>query len=59
VAAKIKFGNRYISVSPLNAYTDTQGQAVFTIIATNRTGIAKVTFTANGLKESIIVKVRK
>ncbi len=59
VAAKIKFGNRCISVSPLNAYTDTHGQAVFTIIATNRTGIAKVTFKANGLKESIIVKVRK
>lgn len=59
VTAKIKLGKKCISVSPLSAYTDTNGQAVFTVAAKNKTGNSKVTFKANSLKELVIVKVRK
>lgn len=57
--AKIKSGKKRVSVSPLSAYTDTNGQAVFTVTAKNKTGNSKVTFKVNSLKESVIVKVRK
>lgn len=59
VTAKIKSGKKRVSVSPLIAYTDIIGQAVFTITAKNKTGKAKVTFKADNLKETIIVKIRK
>lgn len=59
VTAKITSGKKRVSVSPLIAYTDINGQAVFTITAKNRRGKAKVTFKSDSLKETIIVKIRK
>ena len=59
VTAKIgKFGSNRISISSISEVTDENGQAKFTITAKNKIGKAKVTFKADKLKKSIIVKVR-
>lgn len=60
VETKIKSGKRCISISPQSAETNVDGQAIFTITATKKTGNAKVKFeTANGLKTTVTVKVKK
>ena len=48
---------RGIKISPLNALTDKNGQATFTITAKKK-GNSKVTFKAGDVKKSIIVKVK-
>lgn len=59
VTAKIKSDKKRITVSPQSTKTDPNGQAIFTITATNKTGNAKVKFeTTNGLTTTVPVKVR-
>lgn len=60
VTTKIKSGKKRISISPQSADTGVNGQAIFTITATKKTGNAKVKFeAANGLKTTVTVKVKK
>ncbi|NUO10092.1 MAG: M6 family metalloprotease domain-containing protein [Candidatus Brocadia sp.] len=61
VKAKVKSGSDVVTVSPLDAITDTNGQAIFTIIAKNKVGKAKVVFKdkSAGLKTTVKVKVVK
>ncbi|MCC7210429.1 MAG: hypothetical protein E3K40_15680 [Candidatus Brocadia sp.] len=60
VTAKIKFGKKRISVTPLSQNTDAGGEAIFTIKATKETGNAKVKFeTPSGLKTAVTVKVKR
>ena len=60
VTAKIKSGKKRISISPQSTDTNVNGQAIFTITATKKTGNAKVKFgTASGLKTTVTVKVRR
>jgi hypothetical protein len=53
-----KFGSRRILISSTSEVIEENGEAKFTITAKNRIGKAKVTFKADKLKKSIIVKVR-
>ena len=50
-----------ISISPASAKTDASGEATFTITATKKTGNARVTFQAEGVKKPLkyTVKVKK
>ncbi|BBO18678.1 conserved hypothetical protein [Candidatus Brocadia pituitae] len=59
VMATIKSGKKRISVTPLSQDTDVNGEAIFTITATTKTGKAKVEFEATGLKTTVTVKVKK
>lgn len=59
VTATIKLGKKHISVSPQSADTDANGQARFTITATNKTGNAKVRFEADNVKTTVKVRVVK
>ncbi|BBO16413.1 conserved hypothetical protein [Candidatus Brocadia pituitae] len=60
VTATVRNGKKRISVSPSSAVTDTNGQAMFTITAREKTGNAKVSFNAaDGLRDNVPVKVRK
>ncbi len=60
VTAKIKSGKKRISVTPLSQSTDANGNAIFKIMATKKTGNARVKFeTAGGLKATVTVKVRR
>lgn len=60
IFAEIKSGKKKIVVSPPSAITDENGQAIFTITATKKTGNAKVIFDAGyGLKDKVTVKVRR
>ncbi len=52
-----KFGSNRISISPTSEVTGENGEANFTITAKNKIGNAKVTFKANGVKKTIVVKV--
>lgn len=52
-----KFGSKSISISSTSEVTDENGEAKFTITAKNKIGSARVTFKADNLKKSIIVKV--
>jgi hypothetical protein len=51
--------SKRISVSSAEEITDEDGLATFIITAKDKIGNAKVTFEANNLKKSIVVKVRK
>ncbi|HHT9144101.1 MAG: fibronectin type III domain-containing protein [Candidatus Brocadiaceae bacterium] len=53
-----KAGSRRISISSASEVTDANGQAKFTITAKNKIGNAKVTFNADSLKKTLIVKVK-
>jgi hypothetical protein len=53
-----KAGKRRISISSASEVTDANGQAKFTITAKNKIGNAKVTFNADSLKKTLIVKVK-
>lgn len=46
-------------IPPSSAVTNADGQALFTITATNKAGEAKVQFEAAGLKTKVAVKVKK
>ena len=54
-------GEKRISISPASDTTDANGEIVFTITAKNKTGNARVTFKAEGVKKSLryTVKVKK
>ena len=52
-------GKKRISISPTSDTTDASGKATFTITAKNKTGNARVTFEAGGVKKAITVKVLK
>ena len=54
-----KAGAKRISISPTSAKTDASGEVEFTITATEKTGITKVTFKAGDVKKKITVKVGK
>ena len=54
-----KAGTKIISVSPISNVTDANGQAIFKITSTAKTGRAKVVFSVGRLKKSLIVRVRK
>ena len=56
-----KAGAKRISISPTSAKTDANGEVTFTITAKNKTGNAKVTFKAEGVKKPLryTVKVKK
>jgi hypothetical protein len=58
VTATVKSGKRRISVTPLSQDTDANGEAIFTITATEKTGNAKVKFETAGLKTTVTVKVK-
>jgi len=53
-----KAGSRRISISSASEVTDANGQAKFTIRAKNKIGKARVTFNADSLKKTLIVKVK-
>ena len=60
VIAKINGGGKkIISVSPISNVTDANGQAIFKITSTAKTGRAKATFSVGSLKKHLIVHVRK
>lgn len=59
VNVDVKTGKKRVVVSPASALTDENGQAIFTVTATNNTGNAKITFLHQNLKDSVTVKVRK
>ena len=52
-------GEKIISVSPISNVTDANGQAMFKITSTAKTGRAKATFSVGSLKKHLIVHVRK
>ena len=54
-----KAGKKCITVTPVSAATDTNGEVTFTIKAKKVTGRAKITFKAGGLKKVLVVKVKK
>ncbi len=58
VAWKIKQGKKNISITPKNATTDANGQALFTITGVKK-GRAKVEFTSGDLKVKVKVKVKE
>jgi len=60
-ATTTKAGAKRISISPASDTTDGNGEIVFTITAKNKTGNARVTFKADGVKKPLryTVKVRK
>ena len=58
-ATILKSGTKHISVSPQSSDTDTNGQSIFTITATNKTGDAKVRFEAAGVETTVKVRVVK
>jgi len=58
VSAKINSaGKKRIKISPSSETTDENGAAAFTITAKKKTGNAKVTFKAGGIKKQITVNV--
>ena len=58
VSAKVNVtGKKRIKISPSSETTDENGAAAFTITAKKKTGSAKVTFKAGGIKKKITVKV--
>ena len=52
-----KVGSKRISISSTSEVADENGQAKFTITAKNKVGNSRVTFEANGVKKTIVVKV--
>ncbi|MCF6155828.1 MAG: hypothetical protein E3K36_11385 [Candidatus Brocadia sp.] len=58
VTAKVKSGKKRVSVTPPSQDTDTNGKAIFTITATQKTGKAKVEFKSAGLKTTVAIKVK-
>lgn len=58
VTATVAKGKKRVSVSPTSAVTNANGQAIFTITAKKKTGKAKVRFEADGLTDTMTVKVR-
>ena len=52
-----KVGSKRISISSTSEVADENGQAKFTITAKNKVGNSMVTFEANGVKKTIVVKV--
>ncbi len=60
VSAKVNVaGKKCIEISSSGETTDENGKAAFTITAKKKTGNAKVTFKAGGIKEKITVSVVK
>lgn len=59
ITVKVTKGRTIISVLPVRAVTDADGQAEFTVTARKRPGKAKVKFKANVLREIVTVKVVK
>lgn len=59
VNVNVKSGKKRVTVEPATALTDENGQAVFTVTATTKTGDAKITFLHQKLKDTVLVKVRK
>ncbi|QQR65988.1 MAG: SBBP repeat-containing protein [Candidatus Brocadia sp.] len=59
VKAKVVSGKKFVTVSPAEAYTDEEGQATFTITATEKKGTAVVRFKHKNLIGDITVKVKK
>ena len=60
VEAEVVTGKKRISsFLPMKQETDETGQAVFTITAGQKSGKAKVKFSAGNLEETIIVKIKK
>ena len=58
VSAKVnRAGKKRISISMSSETTDENGAAAFTITAKKKTGKAKVTFKAGGIKKKMTVKV--
>lgn len=58
VDVEVISGKKRVTVSPA-ALTDENGQATFTVTATTKTGDAKIRFTHQNLKDTVLVKVRK
>lgn len=54
-----KFGSNRISISSMSEVTDENGVAKFIVTAKDKIGNVKVTFKADNLKKSIIVRVRQ
>ena len=54
-----KSGKNYVKVLPKSNQTGSNGQAIFTVNAKNRTGRTKITFKAGDLKKTLSVKVKK
>jgi len=52
-------GRKLISVTSASQATDVNGTVKFTITAMNKIGNARVTFEADSLKKTLIVKVRR
>lgn len=60
VKANIGLVNKqFITVTPKNNITDSNGQATFKITAKNKLGISKITFSIENMRKSIIVKIIK
>ena len=59
VTAKIEVGSKRMLISPASQAADENGEAKFAISARNKAGNARVAFTADSLKESLIVRVRR
>ncbi|BBO19301.1 conserved hypothetical protein [Candidatus Brocadia pituitae] len=59
VNVEVRSGKKRVTVSPASVLTDENGQAKFTVTATTKTGDAKIRFTHQNLKDTVIVKVRK
>lgn len=59
VNVNVKSGKKRVTVEPATALTDENGQAVFTVTATTKTGDAKITFLHQNLKDTVTVRVRK
>jgi hypothetical protein len=57
VTFTVQTGKQRIFVSPSSAVTDVNGQATFTVTATQKTGNAKIRFEAAGLRDTVKVKV--
>lgn len=57
VTSTVQTGKQRIFVSPSSAVTDVNGQATFTVTATQKTGNAKVRFEAAGLRDTVKMKV--
>ena len=58
-AAIDKAGSRRITIPSMNEAADEHGEATFTIVAKEKPGSARVTFKANQLEKTILVKVRR
>lgn len=54
-----KAGKKCITVTPVSAATDANGEVTFTVKARKVAGRAKVTFGAGSLRKDLIVKVKK